>query len=134
MPQRLQHEQTMAGFGDDVSMSDFRPIHVDDKGHNGQEGEEGRNHTSDASVLNVGLPPRDTFGGAFGQATVNAERDKVIMNLVRDTCIPRGDTKAVNTRFTGPELSSWMHSESEAENTTWDPGGTLDAPCPSFDV
>lgn len=70
----------MAGFGDDVPMSDFRPIQAEEKGH-GKE-EEPPNHTSDASVLNVGLPARDTFSGAFGPTAVNAEKDKVDLDLV----------------------------------------------------
>lgn len=70
----------MAAFGDDVSMSDFRPIQADEKGHGTHDGDDVPNHTSDASVLNVGLPaPRDTFGGAFGPGAAASERDKVIM-------------------------------------------------------
>lgn len=81
----------MAGFGDDVSMSDFTPPQGEGKEHEDQDqhqeeddaNQEGAGHTSDASVLNVGMPPpRDAFAGGFGPGMVDAERERVRINSV----------------------------------------------------
>lgn len=73
----------MAGFGDDVSMSDFAPI----PGAEGQETQAAVGHTSDDSVLNVQIPtipPRAgtaAMGGGgtegFGAGAVPSNSSKV---------------------------------------------------------
>lgn len=74
---------TMAGFGDDVSMSDFAP----NSGGEVQETQTGVGHTSDNSVLNVQIPtipPRSGpaamgAGGTegFGAGAVSSNSSKV---------------------------------------------------------
>lgn len=73
----------MAGFGDDVSMSDFAPT----PGGEGREAQAAVGHTSDDSVLNVQIPtipprtgPAAMGGGGtegFGAGTVPSNSSKV---------------------------------------------------------
>ena len=72
----------MAGFGEDVSMADFRPTQQD------EDPDAGVGHTSDDSVLNVqiaaAVPPRTeqsvavaAAGGEFRTSLPSGRRDKV---------------------------------------------------------
>lgn len=76
----------MAGFGDDVSMSDFRPTQQhgggEEKEHSRERADGGLNpggHTSDASVLNVPPQEQQQFsaggGGGFTGGAPTAPRE-----------------------------------------------------------
>lgn len=73
----------MAGFGDDVSMSDFRPANhgmgeEKDHQHDHDGGTSPGGHTSDASVLNVPSREQQGFGGGgFGNGIPTPARDQV---------------------------------------------------------
>lgn len=99
----------MAGFGEDVSMVDFRPSQED------EDLDTGAGHTSDGSVLNVQIAPavasptEPSFdgaaaGGEFRISLPSSGRDKVrqknLCNIFPTFCLLRGvQSQSTQTNF-----------------------------------
>lgn len=108
----------MSGYGDDVSMSDFRPSQAESKDDSG--------HTSDGSVVNI--PPRnEAFANGFSSPGMRTlHKDKVITVAITIVMPSVLSCEA----FPRPSLSH-MSRRADLEVKTEPPMSTIPGNCKS---